>query len=461
MMAENTIYIRSLKKHVFFYAAIINNNHELGPSQTLPISPLKNEIAVSTPSKCNTVGGRDFTFPNLITASNWQGNNEGNGGYLDYQLDNYEYDKGKFYKGVFVYLPEGLNTRAFKQRKDLRTSQLVIGYYFDPIVKEGNPFAASQYHINDTPSFCAEMRGKTLYAKLFDSFGRCTEYSEADPDNTSVCDYKFGGGKNLWKLREAKDWGSMPMQIRVGNLYKTPIIMGAENNSLAKGFGVTKRGLFVPSINEGENATFVTNIRRRFDKNVNEGQYIIRGYRFNVPENYDHCIVNHPKSGTEVEGLFENMLDLQLSGFVDAWIALSVSGEETKEKVGKNYGCLSKVRSLNGTLLDWAGIDWDVYHIPASDAFPYAWNFNMHRMKSFPTKPDTSAAVFVPFPANRYYYSEVEGGDMKDLLGITSFWRLLWTKDWKFENTIYPFEGTFPRSIPETDFRPIKRGMSK
>lgn len=248
----------------------------------------------------NRSGGRNFAFPSGKAVSNWQGNESGYGGYLDYQLTTY-----KGYTGVFVYLPEGLNTRTFEQRKDLRKSQLQVGYYFDPVTPdEDNPLWATSYHINDTPSYCDIMRGKALYALLFNKDGECVTYNVTDNNKADA----------LWTIPSGWGWRGYDtnttmknyrIQIGVGNYYKVPIIMGTANwehkdtgvsNDVS---GIAAKGLFVPPTNSefiisditrsGVGATFMTNVplwiampNDSFMPPSNIGYYKIEGYKLTV-----------------------------------------------------------------------------------------------------------------------------------------------------------------------------------
>ena len=237
----------------YIYAGFIKwdgRKYVLATSVSLTITGTTPNSSISPDNaNLNWAGGRNFTFPSGDACSNWQGNKRGEyAGYLDYQLANY----GTIaWQGIYVYLPEGLNTRAIDERKDLRIYQLRTGYYFDPQPSQESPLMATCYHLNDTTSYSDEMRGKLLHALLFDRYGACASYDVQDNNSVST----------EWEIyKKCQTTNAMDdnekMAIILANNANIPIVMGSvpSNSSLEiRGidYGVTSRGLFCSAKNLG------------------------------------------------------------------------------------------------------------------------------------------------------------------------------------------------------------------
>ena len=241
-------------------------------AKDLPVS-----IIVASVSGMNNPDGRSFSFYPKIAGSNWKGDKMGNGaGYLDYQLTGLANDGDKKNQGIFVYLPEGYNTRDSQARKDLRSISLTPGYYCDPLLSTGknaspeDPMLADEYKVYDTPSYCRAMLSRYLYAMFFDQYGRCVVYKDTkepypaggamvtieDEENKTVKEY------NLWDLRDESDFRNLckpeelNMEVVVRNLHKTPIIVSSKMDSYPQfardedkkpaKYGITEGGVFIP-----------------------------------------------------------------------------------------------------------------------------------------------------------------------------------------------------------------------
>ena len=239
----------------------LDSGHACG---ALTITGKTDPVIISPNYAGNKPGGRNFTFSGGVSGSNWQGNKWGYGGYLDYQLTDY---KNNSYNGIFAYFPEGLNVRDQNKRKNYSEGELTIGYYCDPLISEESPLLTNTYHINDTASYCENMRGKMLYVVLFDQYGRCASYNERDEDIA----------KDQWEACKTDDQFKRTMQIDLGTSYKTPIIMGMPEGK-CKQIGVTERGVFVPPLKTRN--LFLTDAKCWTDGNPEsgcEGTYEIQG----------------------------------------------------------------------------------------------------------------------------------------------------------------------------------------
>lgn len=379
------------------------DKYKLAPDKSLILNGVKTGVTLSYAKEMNFPGGRTFSISGG-SGSNWQGNEWGLGGLLDYQLTNYGNDvknKENAYKGVFVYLPEGLNIRKPKDRKDLRSSQLEIGYYFDPQENSESPLLATNYKLNDTPSWCDKMRGQNLHALLFDQYGRAydsyTEQKDLDKtiiDNRDLC---------LWENRDLK-WNATNREghkliINIANFFKTPIVMGSTSDSYSGQYGVTERGLFVPPITSGVNASFMSMIPCFVN--------------FQPIESVTSTIEGYPivKSKERQEGekkvnnrLFYNSLNIIKK--TDGWghwittdltvrikdgdktklVAISTDeGKKSSDVVSLNTMRIEDIHALGPAYQD----SWTVTYLPTERAlgyrkyYSYTWRFEEHEKRSW------------------------------------------------------------------------------
>lgn len=401
---------------------IINNN--LAAEITIEGVSTHVNITPAGDIGTNHPGGRDFLFSGNVLASNWQGCELGFGGYLDYQLTGDD-----SYKGVFVYLPEGLNSRPNMFRKDLRSLSLKIGYYFDPQIDSSleSPLWVKKYHINDTPAWCDKMVHDDLHAMLFDQYGRAAMY---DMPNDVVRD---AYAARLWNYRAAgtkSDW-SNPIKIlmQVGNLYNTPIIMGSPDES----FGVTHRGLFVPPLLSAE-AQGYSDVNASF---LSETLVWINN-SYTLPQEIDgYSMTCSPESPEN--RLFYNTLSFN-APFCCTDIVMSVTDKDLK-LLTENSTNPSGITSLNRVRVfspgwwvsDWLD-SWTVYHVDPNTSRYYAsfYNFNYYRW----------GGIQGAFSPDGYYYGEYMWAQSNQ---ITAWIRSLVDHD--FINTSYEGKNLPPLPI--------------
>ena len=113
-------YVKADGLHNVSAGLVYMNDLTSNLSTDFTVNGTKGSVTISPNNpNINVEGGRTFELYAQgvpVSGSNWQGNEWGFGGYLDYELTGYKND---LYKGVFVYLPEGLNTRNLEDRKNL------------------------------------------------------------------------------------------------------------------------------------------------------------------------------------------------------------------------------------------------------------------------------------------------------------------------------------------------------
>lgn len=257
-------------------AAFINKDGEVSGSGVgcLPVQTMNSstEQFATDNGNLNFPGGRTFYAGDKITTaellSNCEGNTSGYGGYIDYQLTQKKGDSNT--NGVYIFFPEGLNTREYEKRKDIRSTAMTVGFYFTPAADGNNPMYAKTYHINDMTSYCKTTKGQKLYAVVFDIYGRClTNYSVQDSN----------AAQGQWDSHDAWDCSdNNKMVVRVINKGMSPVIFGSSIDSPSdKLRGLSNRGVFVPP-NGGE-YQFLTDVVAYMDGS-NDGTYVVEGSNF-------------------------------------------------------------------------------------------------------------------------------------------------------------------------------------
>lgn len=170
------------------------------------------------------------------------------------------------------------------------------------------------------------------------------------------------------------------MLWEVGNLYNTPIIIGCPNSDIEYNkknkYGITNRGLFVPPITSGVNASFMSGIsvwlhgKDKFYNN-NLGKYKIAGYRFDV----------HPNKSE----LFFNTLEIKDLNIV-ARISLNVTNNDLKlldlyphENKGVYVNSVNRINIKNPSpeVSNWLDA-WSVVYINSEKANTYAHYYDFY-----------------------------------------------------------------------------------
>lgn len=277
------------------YPVKSNGDHWiLSPCNELPAMTLNsNDVLLSIDGQLNSWVKRTIQLTDndavskvkVLSGSNWIGDSKGNnGGYLDYRLSSI----GKDGKGVYVYFPEGLNTRDIDARKDIRSSSMTIGYYAEPIPDTNNPLIASSYSIEDMTAYCRATKGQILYVMLFDRYGRLAQNTSKLKDSPFAITTEKSTGRvtnssdDLWKRyddwyhRNDTAWKYINTVIWVMNRFNYPIIFNsvASNHSLG---GLTNGGVFVPG--NSIRYDFLSNMAASYDlfTSRDDGEQVVNG----------------------------------------------------------------------------------------------------------------------------------------------------------------------------------------
>lgn len=316
----------------------------------------------------------------FIDCSNWQGDSNGNnGGYLDYDLST----AGKGYdenQGVYVYFPEGLNTRDKDQRKDIRSSKMTIGYYAEPVygtnsttTSSPSPLGATSYNIEDRTAFCKDTRSQRLHLMLFDRYGRKAT-SDAIKDEDKAHSY--------WDAYNSLSHNPFPNRtVTVCNQYPYPIIIYAaqDGKSSSQLGGLSSGGVFVPG--NGVFYQLMTASSSLVTPDAGRGDivYNVGGRRITTP------LINEGR-------LFRNTLQFSGRGF--AWsdnftIQTNVgSGGGKWMELSPSYD--AQYFSSMNTFHLWnvfqhtAILDWGIIYTDPRTAALYSYYYNLGRCTYVP-----------------------------------------------------------------------------